>query len=218
MKKITFLLLTLLLFNACSLKTPKNDWQRKSTHAFNSYTKNFLSANDALAYNDLSRAIKHAKQSADLTQLAKIYLGECALNISSGSDDICKKYTDISNLLDNKNLDSYYSLITRSIKEEQIKFLPSHYKNFASTLVKKDFKAANVVIQNIEKTSSSFLCASLIKEELFLATREKIIKSASYSGYKKIILFWLEESKKTTKDKNKLDNLNQKISILNSNK
>ena len=96
MIKIEILSHSLLLFSACSFKSPPNQWQFKSTAAFDSYTKNFLSSNDALAKNDLSRAIKHAKQSADLKMLARVYLGECALNISVGIDDNCKDYLNIS--------------------------------------------------------------------------------------------------------------------------
>jgi hypothetical protein len=83
------LFIFLLQFNGCSFKTPQNKWQFKSVNAFSAYTKNFLSAKDTLAKDDLKRAVNHAKQSANLSQLARIYLGECALNISVGLKDNC---------------------------------------------------------------------------------------------------------------------------------
>ena len=216
MIRLTLVLIALLVFNACSLKTPENDWQRKSTSAFSSYTKNFLSGNDALAQNDLSRAIQHAKQSADLTQLAKIYLGECALNISSGTNDTCKKYIHISNLLEDKKLDAYYSLLTRSINKQQINLLPPQYQSFASNILKKDFTAANIAIQKMQKASSAFLCAALIKDKLDSNTRKHILDSASLNGYKKLVLFWLKEEKNFTTDESHLEKLQKKISILKS--
>lgn len=213
---IKIALLTLLLLHGCSLKSPQNDWQRKSSNAFSSYTNNFLNGDDALASNDLSRAMKHAKQSADLTQLAKIYLGECALNISAGIKDTCNKYENISDLVTDKELDAYYSLLTHSLQKEHIKLLPTHYQNFASAYTKQDFQALNKEILNMKKLSSSFLCASLSKEKLDAKTREHIIKSASFNGHKKIVLFWLKQVKKTTNNLKKQKDIDRKISILTS--
>ncbi len=216
MIKITLTLFILLILSACSLKTPQNNWQIKSTNAFSSYTQNFLSAHDALAKNDLSRAIKHAKQSANLSQLAKIYLGECALNISAGINDACTKYSKISDLIDDEGLDSYYKLLTHSIEEKHIHFLPNQYKQFTESLIKKDFTKANKEIQSIDKLTSALLCASLIKEKTTQETREKLIESASFSGYKRSVLFWLAESKKTASSPAEIQSLDRKISILTS--
>ncbi|MFT7005397.1 MAG: hypothetical protein ACJAWW_002772, partial [Sulfurimonas sp.] len=116
MIKIIILSCSLVFFSACSFKSPANQWQYQSSSAFDSYTKNFLSCNNSLAKNDLSRAIKHSKQSADLTMLCKIYLGKCALNISVGLNDSCKEYKNISELVNNKSLDAYYDFIT--LKED----------------------------------------------------------------------------------------------------
>lgn len=119
MIKITLLLFSLLI-SGCSFKTPVNEWQYKSSSAFNMYTKDFLTGDETLAKNDLSRAIMHAKKSADLSQLARIYLGECALNISVGVQESCDKYRSISHLVNDDSLDAYYHLIQLSIKKEQI--------------------------------------------------------------------------------------------------
>ena len=214
---IKLIILSTLLLSACSIKTPTNDWQRKSTTAFNSYTKNFLQANNALSASDLSRAITHAKQSANLTQLGKIYLGECALNISAGIHDDCKKYKDISNLIKDNKLEAYYSLLNNSLQEEQIKFLPSQYQDFSLALIKKDEKMVNTEILQISKTSSLLLSASLAKKLLNNTTKEHIIQSASFNGYKKIVLFWLENKKQTTNDTKIQQEIEKRISILKSN-
>lgn len=217
MIKILLLTLSLLLFTSCSFKTPKNDWQRKSTNAFNSYTKNFLQNNEALAKNDLSRAEKHAKQSADLTQLAKIYIGSCALNISVGTPDTCKQYKNISDVVSSASLDAYYSLLHNSLKKEQIKFLPSQYHAFVEALRHENYKVVNKEIQTIKKDSSLFLCASLVKDEVSIKTIKKVIEIASNNGYKKVVLFWLEGLKKVVEDEKEKESIDKKISILNSN-
>ena len=214
MKYILFF--SLILLSGCSLKTPPNQWQYKSANAFSSYTKNFLSANQVLAENDLNRAIEHAKKSADFTQLATIYLGECALNISVGIDDNCEKYKDIQEFVNDKELDAYYALITKSITNQKIKLLPQQYRAFALSFNKADFKEANAKLLSIEKETSLLLCASLLKNHLDKETRTKIIHKASYHGYKKAVLFWLHESLKNTSNPDEIKSIEKKISILKS--
>jgi len=206
-------LIVILFFNACSFKTAQNMWQKKSTNAFNSYTKNFLSDNN-MAKNDLQRAIKHAKQSANLTQLARVYLGKCALNISVGIEDNCKEYLNIADVVQNNRLDAYYNFITKSLKDTQIKFLPHYYQEYSKNIERKKFRDANKNIITMPRITSTLLSGVLIKENLEDSSREKIIQLASFYGYKKAVLFWLNEEKKYTKDSKKIEYLNKKISIL----
>ena len=215
MIKIAFLSLSLLLFSACSFKSPPNQWQYKSTTAFVSYTKNFLSANDSLARNDLSRAIKHAKQSADLKMLARIYLGECALNISVGIDDSCQNYLNITDVVNDNSLKAYYSFITLK-PESSVENLNSQYKDFALLIKKNDFSKANSEILKIQKHTSKLLAAALVKDKLTQSSRYEMIKTASFYGYKKSVLFWLNEAKINSTDKNERKKLSKKIYILKS--
>jgi len=214
MMKNLFILLALIFLSACSFQTPQNQWQYKSSSAFESYKKNFLSNNDVLAKSDLNRAIKHAKQSADFTQLARIYLGVCSLNLANGVKDDCKNYKRVSNLLKSKELESYYKLISNAITQKDIEYLPQEYKEFALSLVEKDYAKANQDILNIQKTTSAFVASALIKEYLQPQTREYILTKASYHGYKKTVLFWLEENLKYTKDEEKIQQIQKKIFIL----
>lgn len=216
MIKIAILTISLILFSACSFKTPPNQWQYKSTSAFDSYTKNFLSANDALARNDLNRAKKHAKSSADLTMLSRIYLGKCALNISVGIEDECIEYKKIADVVNNKALDAYYNFITLNLDASKIEHLDASYKDFALYLAKKDFKNADAQISKISKPTSKLLSASLMKEQLSSKTIQEMIKISSFHGYKKSVLFWLNEAKVKTTDENERANLSKKISILKS--
>ena len=215
MIKYIYFIITLFFIMGCSFKVPQNQWQQKSTNAFNSYRKNFLSANDAIAQSDLKRAIKHAKQSADLTQLARVYLGKCALNISVGMEDSCQDYLAISDLVKSEELNAYYLFITDSIIEENdIDKLPSYYQEYIRNL--KDFKYKEVDrdILEMPRVTSTLLCAVLSKEYIDVKTRKRVIKLASFYGYKKVVLFWLNEQKRFTKSKKEKDFINKKILIL----
>lgn len=211
---IKLLILSLILLSACSFKTPPNQWQYKSTTAFNAYAQNFLSMQDSLAKDDLKRAIKHAKKSADLTQLAKIYLGECALNISVGAEKSCQKYENISSLINSPELNAYYKLITKNITIEEIKYLPNNYKEFALHTLDAEFDKSKKVILEIKKPTSSLLCSALIKESLDKDFIEKMIQLASYNGYKRVILFWLTEKLQKTYDEKEIQIIKKRISIL----
>ena len=206
-----------LIFSGCSFKIPQNQWQFKSANAFSSYTKNFLSAKDNIAKNDLQRAIKHAKQSADLTQLSRIYLGKCALNISLGIEDSCQEYVAMSNLVDDKELKAYYALLTYNLTKEQIELLPDDYKDYAKFLLIKDFNGVKEEILTMNKVTSKLLATALIHKSIDNDFREKILHLVSFYGYKKVVLFYLNEIGKNTKDKRKRGKIEKKISILSKN-
>lgn len=205
---ITFLL------GGCSFQTPKNQWQYKSTNAFSSFSKNYLTSNDVLAKSDLKRATLHAKKSANLDQLASIYIGESALHICVGKKDNCSKYKNIKELINNTTIEAYYHLLIQTIKEEEIILLPKHYQSFAQHFLTKEYKKAQEDIVQMQKITSQLISAALIKEHLSNETRNYLIKSASFYGYKKAVLFWLDELSKHTKDPKKLQLIKKKILIL----
>lgn len=194
MKQYLFTLLALLFASSCSFETPPNQWQHRSASAFSAYTQDFLSAEDRVAQNDLARAIKHAKQSANLSTLARVYLGKCALNMSVGIKDDCLEYQNISSLVDDVKLQEYYELITK----------------------RSDAKAEDVL--DMSRDSSKLLNGALHKEHLNDATRKKLLDIASYHGYKKAVLFWLQESLHHSSDAKKRARLQKKIDILKNSK
>lgn len=211
MIRITLFFLTLLLFSACSFKSPPNDWQYKSVSAFESYTKNFLSANDTIAKNDLKRAIEHAKQGADIKTLSHIYLAKCALNISVGVNDECKEYQNISALVSDAALEAYFNFIQKK-ESYDIDKLDASYHNFATSL--NDKEKLNESILKISNPTSKLLAAALAKDNLTQQTREAMINVASFNGYKKSTLFWLNEKLLFTKDESEMGKLIKMIEIL----
>lgn len=184
----------LIILSACSYSKPKNEWQHKSASNFSQYSKHFYHDEKSLAKSDFSRAVSNAKKSADLSTLARIYLGECALNISVGIEDKCIKYQNIQELHKDKELEMYYAYITGSAKKEECS-------------PKNLFEIASI--------SSQLLCASLIQNELSKNDIKKLIEVTSFHGYKRVVVFWLEESKKYAND-DELRKINKKIKILHN--
>lgn len=213
MIKIVLLFFTLLLFSACSFKQAPNDWQYKSVRAFESYTSNFLSDHDRIAKADLKRAINHAKQGSDLKTLSHIYLSKCALNISVGIEDECKEFQKISALHRDPASDTYFAFIQKK-GDYDISKLDYNYKEFATKLKAKDYVGANEAIVKISKPTSKLLAAALIRDKITAKTREEVIKVASFNGYKKSTLFWLNEKLVYTKDIYEREILIKKIEVL----
>lgn len=186
---IVFLFLST-IFQGCSLKSPKNQWEYNSANAFNSYTKSFLSSQNELAKDDLKRAIKYAKQSANLEQLARIYIGVCALNNSVGIKDTCNKYTQIKELINSLEIEAYYLMLRNEVV--QLQYLPKQYQAFLKYKIEKKYELAFKTIKHMEQETSQFIAASLIKEQLKESDINYLIQKASFYGYKKIVLFWLQ--------------------------
>ena len=214
MRLITIILLSIIFFQGCTFKSFKNEWQYNSSNAFNSYTKNFLLDENELAKSDLQRAIKYAKQSADLEQLARVYLGACALNISVEQDYMCEKYLKIEEFVSSKELKAYFLMLVNKEQKEQIKYLPKQYQNFIEYKSLQKYDLAFKSIKSMSQISSQFIAASLIKDKLDKYQVEFLINKASFYGYKKIVLFWLDHYSKIHNDLKEKEKLIKKIKIL----
>lgn len=201
---------------SCSLSKPVNDWQFKSSNYFKEYMYDFLKDDMILAHYDLQRAISYTKEGGDLSSLAKIYLGECALNISVGLENKCEKYQKISPLLESSDLDVYYNFIMGSLKKEEISQLPKQYHSYAYALIAKDYQEAQEALFVMPRVSSTLLAAALMREHLTKSSREKLIELSSLYGYKKSIIFWLQESKKDKSSTLEMEKIDKKIAILKS--
>ena len=214
MRYTFIILLSIIFFNGCSLKTKPNKTQYKMSNAFETYVTDFLSDNDILAKSDLKRAKEFAKQNADIDALATIYLGECALNISVGEKNICKNYLNIKDITTNKSLDGYYHLITSTLKKDDLKLIPKNYAKFANYLYNNDYANAYNEVLEMPKVSSQLIASSLIKSDLTTEQIKDLLKITSFNGYKKSSIFWLEQLKSKTKDMSKQKLIEKKILIL----
>ncbi len=210
----SFILLLALLFGGCSFKSEPNLWEYKSAQSFESYKQNFLKGNDLLARHDLTQAIKHAKSSADLSQLASIYLGKCALNKAVGIEDQCQEYEKIADLITCPKLQNYYRFLQKDLTHLDVKYLPTRYQDFASLLKSGNLQKANAKLQQMENPVSMMLALALLGKNATKESIEATLQKASYYGYKKEVLHLLQELKTREDDPNKKAKLQKKMDIL----
>ena len=217
MKYFPHIIIIFLFTLGCSFQAPERQWQIRSKSAFNSYTTNFLSGHSVMATNDLNRAIKHINVTADLNKLAKLYLSVCALNIAVGINDQCNDYLELQDLVNNKKLFSYYNLLQNKLDTKDIINLPLHYQAYAKNVINHEYIKAFKALELMNKPNSRFVAAGIIKNKLTSSQRDKLIQDASFYGYKKIVIFWLEQSLKLSDDFNEKKHLMKKIKILKNN-
>lgn len=213
---IIILILFTLFFQACSLKAPDNKWEYDSSNAFSLYSKHFLSDENLLAKSDLENAIKFAKQSADLEQLARIYLGTCALNISAGIFDECKEYQNLKELVSSKELESYSLMLKQNLDGNQIADLPKQYQSFSQCVISNNYNLAFKSLSSMTEVKSKFIAASLIKDKLDKTQILYLIDEASFYGYKKIVLYWLNNLYNFEKDLEVKMKIKKRIEVLSN--
>ena len=214
MRLRTLLFLAILFFGGCSFKVEPNLWEYKSAQAFESYKQNFLRGNDLLAKHDLAQAIRHAKSSADLSQLGSIYLGKCALNKALGVEDVCIEYRSIHTLIDSAKLQNYYLFIQKDLQHLDVKYLPARYRNFATVLKNGDIDKANKELQHMDDPTSRMLALALLGEDATNKSIEATLQKASFYGYKKGVMHLLEELIKRENDPAKKSLLQKKRDVL----
>jgi hypothetical protein len=198
-----FFLFFLFFLSGCSLKTPQNEWQYKTSNTYALFIKYFLSNDDALAKNEFTRALNHAKKGSDIKNLAKIHLSQCALNISVGVKEDCPKYKEIEEIFKDKELEAYHAFITSSITDEQKMHLDKKYRVF-------DLQT----IFSLEDATSIYLFCALNRDKLDAKSIEELIKISSFNGHKKITLFWLNEKKRFAKTDDEIKKIEKQLSIL----
>ena len=212
--KIFIALFLSVFFAACSFKAPINQWEINSANAYNSYTKNFLKQNLEIANSDLNSAIKYAKQSANLNQLSRIYLGKCALNNSIGIEDKCLEYIKIKDLVQSNKLKAYYQMLKDDLSLENMNFLPKQYKDFYKYKLEKNYEKAFESLKSSEQITSLFLASSLIQNNLTKTQIEYLIEKASFYGYKSLVLFWLKNLYKIEQNQNQKSLILRKIEVI----
>ncbi len=209
---LTFLLL--IMISGCSTKRPDDAWRYNTATAYKYAEQYFLEGKNALAQSEYRRSESYAKQSADLTPLARLYLSKCALNRSVLLEDACDEYRSISEHSDDPSLPGYFALLSQDFRQKDISSFPPQYQPFAKAYLSKERHAIQKSIANIELLTSQMIAAAIAREYLDDATMETIIERASYFGYKRAVIAWMQQLIDTTDDAEKAARLKQKLSIL----
>ena len=212
--KPLFALIALILLGGCSVKSPDNAWQHYAAASAEQAERYFLEGKPLLAKSAFRRAETHASQSADLSALARIRLQQCALNHAVLLGDDCEEYAKLSPLVHDETLSSYHALLNGSLKEENIADLPPRYRDFARALAGQNSKKIRRAVAETKPATSMMVAASLAREHLDETTMERVIEKASYFGYKRAVIAWMEHLAQTTKNDDKRELLKQKISVL----
>jgi hypothetical protein len=208
------MMIVLIVLTGCSSKTPPNSWEYKSSHFFSTYTQHLLRGEATSARVALKKSIHYAKQSADLKQLARIYLGRCALHISMGGNGPCKQYEQIQELVHSKELQAYDRMLQHRIVKEEIPYLPKQYQRVMYLKLTGQKDQLFETIRTIPQITSRFITAHLMQEELSAKQINYLIKTASFYGYKLWVIHWLKRLKAIESSLVEKEKIEKKIKLL----
>jgi hypothetical protein len=184
------------------MKAPPNQWEHKANSATQSYIKNYLSDKELLAQKDFNRAVEHAKSSAELSILGKIYLTKCAMERIVGQEVQCEKFTTMETVINNQELSSYKNFLQDKLQKTDIANLPNKYKTFANNYITKSYDKALKNVLETKDIVSMLLMATFIKEHLQKEDISKVIHLSSFYGYAHATKFWLQYKSEKYKDTN----------------
>ena len=214
MKSVVVALVISFFIAGCSFSTKPNLWEQKSATSFESYKKQRLLGNDALAQEDLHRAIEHAKQSADLKPLGRVYVGACALDIAFGKRSTCKRYKEIADVVDCGYIENYYRFIQKDFSHVNISQLPQIYQDFARAMQEGDYTKANEAIKKIDVPSSKLLAIALLGDRVWVENIRGALDLFSHYGYKAGVVYLLKKYEAKLDDPVKKQRIKKKLEIL----
>ncbi len=214
MKLFLYLFALLLLFIGCSSSPAPNDWQYKSSMAFDAYKLHYMKMEDALANESLKRATTYAKQSAEMTQLASIYLGECALHTATGEAMRCSRYEKIADLVSCPRVHNYALFINKEFDKIDVNYLDARYRAFARAMKKKEYALASKELLKIEDPTSMLLVLSLLGEHADTKSIEATLQKLSFYGYKRGVVHLLRVLESKTTDIKEKRRLQKKLEVL----
>ena len=185
-------LLFILIFTGCSFKTPPDQWRADANSAAMQYQQNYLKDNLALAQKDYERAIEYAKTSAFIDTLARIELTRCALKIMHGKQQSCKELKDYSSVSKDPAIGAYQAMLEKNLSQNDLSNLPKRYRAFAKAFKQNNTAKSIEAMKQIDNPTSRLLAGALVRQNLTAKDVQQLIDMASYHGYKKSVMFWLE--------------------------
>lgn len=200
--------------SSCSLQQPLNAWQYKSVTAFEKYQQYYLENHTILADSERKKAITFAKQSAHLNTLARVYLGDCAIQHAALNPSKCIEFQEVSSLVKDTELNAYFDLLTGNLTSSQIPKLPQRYQAFARAYLKHNPKMLRDEIMLIPEVSSRLIAASLVKSQLDLETLRTLIDQTAVRGYQLASIRWMTYLASITPNPEESKALKHKISLM----
>jgi len=204
----------ILILSACSTSQPENKWQHEAATMCKNYQLHFLQDKTVRASLDLSHARELATRSANFKPLIDIELTACAMEVSALNPSQCERASKLLVLESNQEQQAYLHLLSSQLQEDEIKYLPQQYRDFAQFLLTDDHHAINQEVSTMQPLSSKLVASALSKDILNDDTIETLIQDLSFKGYKKPLVSWLRLQMQKEEDEEEKSRLKAKIDVL----
>lgn len=207
-------IILLILISGCSLQQPKNTWQYKSVTAFEKYQQYYLENHLILASSERKKAIAYAKQSAHLNTLARVYLGDCAIQYAALNKTQCLDFQETEPHAHDPELTAYFNLLTGQLTMQQVAQLPKRYQDFAKALLNNDSAQVQIEVMAIPGLYSKLIAASLTQSQLDLDTLRLLINETAEQGLQLASLRWMSYLADITPDAEESQQLKHKMALM----
>ncbi|KIM11457.1 MAG: hypothetical protein KU37_04370 [Sulfuricurvum sp. PC08-66] len=194
MKK--FLLFTTTLFIALfwsGCAKEKHIWKINGNSHFNKYQTFLLKGDNFKARYYLEYAIKEAKNSSNLVDLATMHLGSCAMQRALFSNEACTAYDALAPHVHNDVLSTYKDFLF-AVPLDAAK-LPPKYHVVYKTIQAQNPEVLLDKIKNLPTPFAQAIAANVAARNgvMSLELIDYMIERASIFGYKALMMEWMRQ-------------------------
>jgi len=219
MKKIIYLMIVSFLLFGCGSSKPIPDWTNASFDQLDNYKTCYLSGRERIAEAYFNKAVDEIKKGGDLEILARAYLTKYAVQVAvleAFDDGEYLRIDAVAPVLQNR---AFYIFLKGSFDKVDEKLLPQQYGGFLIAFQNGNAEDIANEISKMDNPLSKLIAIGLLVQKNKYDERNlKIaIDAASYNGWRKALLVYLEKLQSFYETKNepeKAANVGQKIRLL----
>lgn len=219
MKKFVCLIVVGILLSGCGSSKAVPDWTNASFNQLDNYKKNYLNGRDSIAEVYFNRAVDEIKRSGDLEILARAYLTKYAVQIAvlEAFDD--REFLRIDAVAPDSQNKVFYNFLKGSFDKVDEGLLPPKYADFFKVYRKGNIEDIANEVSSMDDPLSKLITIGLLvqKNKYNEKVLQLAINTASYTGWKKALLVYMERLKsfyEMIKEPEKAANMAQRINIL----
>lgn len=189
-----WILYVVLALAGCA-QAPVPDWQQNTAAALDRYRMSLLAGDRNAAAGDFREALREAKRGGDISQLATVYLTQCALQQALLEFDSCPDYRALASLGTTAAHQAYFDWLQAAPALPDVPLLPAAYRELALHLEEKNPQAIHRIVSRIDTPVSRLIaCGTVVKTgRADPALLQLAIETAARQGWKSAHLVYRKQ-------------------------
>lgn len=194
MKKVLYLLASVLLFAGCSAKAVP-DWIKTSHHQLENYKKHSLQGRDRLAEISFQKTVTDIKSGGDLRLLQIVYLTRYALQTAMLENFDDQDYRKLEAVEPHPENIHFHAFLQGAFNRVDELSLPPEYRPFLRSCKSGKPSDIDLAITAIDEPLSRLIASGLAVKKQFYHEKTLLtaIQTSSEQGWKKALLAYLQK-------------------------